>query len=84
MTPSGAGGSNDRHNRAILDSERSPSFGALPDDLRGRLEADPERQRQSVPHRRKKHTACPGCTLEVHGCGQPYAVPEEATATPTR
>lgn len=53
-------------------------FAKLPEDLRARLEADPERQRQSVPHRREKHTACPECTLEIHGCGQPYAVPEEA------
>lgn len=54
-------------------------FDALSDALQGRLEADPERQRQSVPHRREKHTACPDCTLEIHGCGQPYAIPEEAT-----
>lgn len=55
------------------------AFGDLPEDLRERLESDPERQRQSVPHRREKHTACPECTLEIHGCGQPYAAPEEAT-----
>jgi len=54
-------------------------FGELPDDLRERLEADPRRQRQSVEHRRVKHTVCPDCTLEIHGCGQPYAIPEEAT-----
>ncbi|MFC5134652.1 MULTISPECIES: hypothetical protein [Haloferacaceae] len=54
-------------------------FGKLPDELRDRLEEDPGRQRQSVAHRREKHVACPGCTLEVHGCGQPYAIPEEAT-----
>lgn len=53
-------------------------FDSLPADLRERLEADPERQRQSVPHRREKHTVCPECTLEIHGCGQPYAIPEEA------
>ena len=52
------------------------AFGALPDDVRERLEADPERQRQSVAHRRERHTACPDCKLEIHGCGQPYAVPE--------
>jgi len=52
------------------------AFGAPPDDVRGRLEADPERQRQSVTHRRERHTACPDCELEIHGCGQPYAVPE--------
>ena len=55
------------------------AFSELPDELRGRLEADPGRQRQSVAHRREKHTACPDCTLERHGCGQPYAIPEEAT-----
>ncbi len=53
------------------------AFVDLPDDVRERLEADPERQRQSVAHRRKKHTACPDCELEIHGCGQPYAVPEQ-------
>jgi hypothetical protein len=55
------------------------AFSELPDELQGRLEADPGRQRQSVAHRREKHTACPDCTLEIHGCGQPYAIPEEAT-----
>jgi len=54
-------------------------FSELPDELRERLEADSRRQRQSVAHRRAKHTVCPDCTLEIHGCGQPYAVPEEAT-----
>jgi hypothetical protein len=54
------------------------AFVDLPDDVRERLEADPDRQRQSVTHRREKHTACPDCELEVHGCGQPYAVPEQA------
>lgn len=53
-------------------------FADLSDDQRERLEADPTRQRQSVPHRREKHTVCPDCTLEIHGCGQPYAVPEDA------
>jgi len=53
-------------------------FGELPEELRERLEADPDRQRQSVAHRHEKHTACPECTLEIHGCGQPYAIPEEA------
>lgn len=56
-------------------------FDELPEDLRERLEADPERHRQSVPHRREKHTVCPECTLEIHGCGQPYAIPEEAVPT---
>ncbi|MGZ0746515.1 MULTISPECIES: hypothetical protein [unclassified Haloparvum] len=56
-------------------------FTELPDDVRERLEADGGRQRQSVAHRRRKHTACPDCTLEIHGCGQPYALPPEATAT---
>jgi len=50
----------------------------LPDETRDRLEADPERQRQSVTHRRENHTACPDCGLEIHGCGQPYALPERA------
>lgn len=54
-------------------------FADLSEDVRERLEADPARQRQSVDHRRQKHTACPGCELEIHGCGQPYAVPEPAT-----
>lgn len=52
-------------------------FADLPDPLRQRLESAPDRQRQSVSHRRRKHTACPDCTLEIHGCGQPYAVPRE-------
>ena len=56
-------------------------FDDLPDALRERLEADPERQRQSVPHRQEKHTACPECTLEIHGCGQPYVIPEKATTS---
>ncbi|WP_435075101.1 hypothetical protein [Halorubrum sp. HHNYT27] len=56
-------------------------FSELPDELRERLEADSQRQRQSVEHRRRKHTVCPDCTLEIHGCGQPYAIPEEATPT---
>lgn len=55
------------------------AFTELPESTRERLESDPTRQRQSVAHRRQKHTACPSCTLEIHGCGQPYAVPEAAT-----
>jgi predicted RNA-binding Zn-ribbon protein involved in translation (DUF1610 family) len=55
------------------------AFADLPDATRERLEADPDRQRQSVSHRREKHTACPDCGLEIHGCGQPYAVPERAS-----
>jgi hypothetical protein len=51
----------------------------LPDEARKRLEADPTRQRQSVSHRRERHTVCPDCELEIHGCGQPYAVPDPAT-----
>lgn len=51
-------------------------FADLEADLRAELESDPARQRQSVPHRREKHTVCPDCTLEIHGCGQPYALPE--------
>ncbi len=51
-------------------------FDDLEADLRAELEADPSRQRQSVAHRRVKHTVCPDCTLEIHGCGQPYAIPE--------
>jgi hypothetical protein len=54
------------------------AFADLPEAVRERLEADPERQRQSVAHRREKHTACPDCELEIHGCGQPYAIPEQA------
>lgn len=54
------------------------AFINLPDTVRERLEADPERQRQSVAHRREKHTACPDCELEIHGCGQPYVLPERA------
>jgi len=53
-------------------------FVELPEDARDRLEADPSRQRQSVEHRREKHTICPECEFEVHGCGQPYAIPEQA------
>jgi len=53
-------------------------FADLSDEQRERLEADPTRQRQSVSHRREKHTICPDCTLEIHGCGQPYAVPADA------
>lgn len=59
--------------------EELVAFTDLPRALRERLEADEDRQRQSVPHRREKHTACPSCTLERHGCGQLYAVPDEAT-----
>lgn len=55
------------------------AFADLPDDVRERLEASPARGRQSVEHRRERHTACPDCTLEIHGCGQPYAIPEAAT-----
>ena len=55
------------------------AFVDLDADLRETLEADPARQRQSVDHRREKHTVCPDCTLEIHGCGQPYAIPEPAT-----
>jgi hypothetical protein len=54
------------------------AFVDLPEAVRERLETDPERQRQSVAHRREKHTACPDCELEIHGCGQPYAIPEQA------
>jgi C4-type Zn-finger protein len=54
------------------------AFTDLADDVRERLEADPDRQGQSVSHRREKHTVCPGCELEIHGCGQPYAIPEQA------
>ncbi|MFW6265597.1 MAG: hypothetical protein ACOC2A_02350 [Halanaeroarchaeum sp.] len=54
-------------------------FTDLPGAVRERLETDPERQRQSVAHRREKHTVCPDCEVEIHGCGQPYAVPESAT-----
>ena len=54
-------------------------FTELPAEDRERLEADPTRQRQSVTHRREKHTACPDCELEVHGCGQPYAALGRAT-----
>lgn len=60
------------------------AFADLPEDLRERLEAAPDRQCQSVAHRRRKHTACPGCTLEIHGCGQPYALPEGAPQSPDR
>lgn len=51
-------------------------FAELDEDVRTALEADPARQGQSVDHRREKHTVCPECTLEFHGCGQPYAIPE--------
>lgn len=51
------------------------AFTELAEELRAELEADPDRQRQSVSHRREKHTVCPDCTLEIHGCGQPYAIP---------
>ena len=54
------------------------AFTDLPEETRQRLEDDPMRQRQSVAHRRAKHTVCPSCTLEIHGCGQPYAVPDGA------
>ena len=53
-------------------------FTDLPDAQRERLEAAPDRQAQSVAHRREKHTVCPECEFEIHGCGQPYAVPERA------
>ena len=55
------------------------AFVDLPTETRERLEADPERQRQSVAHRRENHTACPDCELEIHGCGQPYSLPERTT-----
>lgn len=55
------------------------AFADLDPDLRETLEADPARQRQSAPHRRAKHTVCPDCTLEIHGCGRPYALPELTT-----
>jgi hypothetical protein len=51
-------------------------FTDLDEGVREELEDDPTRQRQSVSHRRRKHTVCPECTLEIHGCGQPYAVPQ--------
>lgn len=51
------------------------AFADLPTATRESLEADPSRDRQSVAHRREKHAACPDCTLEIHGCGQPYAIP---------
>jgi len=54
------------------------AFVDLPAETRERLEADPERQRQSVAHRRENHTVCLDCELEIHGCGQPYALPERA------
>ncbi len=56
------------------------SFVDLPADIRESLEADPSRQRQSVAHRRERHAACPECTLELHGCGQPYALPAAAAS----
>ena len=52
------------------------AFTELSDAVRERLEADPERQSQPVAHRRERHTVCPECEFEIHGCGQPYAVPE--------
>ncbi len=52
-------------------------FTALPDSVRSTLADDPARQRQSVPHRREKHSVCPDCTYEEHGCGQPYAIPPQ-------
>ena len=55
------------------------TFADLDAERRESLEAHPARQRQSVEHRREKHTVCPDCTLEIHGCGQPYAIPEPAT-----
>jgi hypothetical protein len=55
------------------------AFAALPDDVRERLAADLQRQRQSVAHRRENHTTCPDCGAESHGCGQPYGVPERAS-----
>lgn len=51
-------------------------FSELNEQVRTELEADPTRQAQSVSHRQQRHTVCPDCTLEVHGCGQPYAIPE--------
>lgn len=56
-------------------------FDELPADLQAKLENNTDRQRQSVEHRREKHAVCPGCTLEIHGCGQPYAIPEQIAAT---
>lgn len=56
-------------------------FDELQSDLREQLEAAPERQQQSVPHRREKHTVCPECTLELHGCMQPYAIPSTAASS---
>lgn len=53
------------------------AFADLPAERREPLEDDPSRQRQSVAHRREKHTVCPNCTLEIHGCSQPYAIPDE-------
>ncbi|MFC7165130.1 hypothetical protein [Halospeciosus flavus] len=52
-------------------------FAEVDDETRSSLEADQRRQRQSVPHRREKHSICPACTYEQHGCGQPYALPED-------
>lgn len=57
-------------------------FADLPTDLRESLESAPGRRGQSVAHRRERHTACPECTLELHGCGQPYALPAEPAADP--
>lgn len=55
----------------------------LPAATRETIEADPARQRQSVPHRREKHSVCPSCTLEIHGCGQPYALPDTPLVGPS-
>ena len=55
------------------------AFTDLSEEARERLEADPDRQHQSVAHRRERHAVCPDCELEIHGCGQPYAVPGRAT-----
>lgn len=53
-------------------------FRGLPNELREQLESDPKRQHQSAPHRQTKHSVCPECTMESHGCGQPYVLPEKA------
>ncbi|GAB6861633.1 hypothetical protein ACFR97_15305 [Haloplanus litoreus] len=67
-------------NRACPNCESAlVAFGNLSEAVRERLEADPRRQRQSIAHRRERHTVCPDCELEIHGCGQPYAGPERAT-----
>lgn len=54
------------------------TFSDLPTDLREHLDANPDRGRQSVSHRRQKHPACPDCTLEIHGYEQAYAPPKRA------